>query len=41
MGSGKNNLVLGEETLEVEMHRGCLSGLNGVELGNNARMIFL
>jgi hypothetical protein len=38
LGSGKNNLVSGEDRLEVGMHRGCLNGLNGVELGNNSRM---
>jgi hypothetical protein len=40
MGSGKNNLVSGEYRLEVGMHRGCLNGLNGMELGNNTRMTF-
>jgi hypothetical protein len=37
-GSDKNNVVVGEERLEVEMHRGCLNNMNGVELGNNAKM---
>ena len=37
-GSDKNNLVEGEDRLEVGMHRGCLNSMNGVELGNNARM---
>jgi hypothetical protein len=35
-GSGKNNLVAGEYRFEVNMHRGCLNKLNGMELGNNA-----
>jgi len=39
-GSGKNNLVLGEDRLEFMMHRGCLNYLNGMELGNDARMTF-
>jgi hypothetical protein len=37
-GSGKNNLVVGEDILEVGMHRGCINNMNGVEMGNNARM---
>jgi hypothetical protein len=40
MGSGKNNLVLGEDRLEFMMHRGCLNYLNGMELGNDAQMTF-
>jgi hypothetical protein len=40
MGSGKNNLVSGESRLEVEMHRGCLNDLNGMEFGSNARTFF-
>jgi hypothetical protein len=32
LGSGKNNLIFGEDGLEVLRHRGCLSGLNGMEL---------
>ena len=39
--SGKNNLMFGEDGLEVSRHIGCLSGLNGMELCNNARMTFL
>jgi len=31
-GSGKNNLMFGEDGLEVKRHRGCLSGMNGMEL---------
>jgi hypothetical protein len=40
MGSGKNSLVFGYDRLEVMMHGGCLNCLNGMELGNNARMTF-
>jgi hypothetical protein len=40
MGSGKNNLVFGEDRLKVRMHRGCLNCLNGMELGNNFQMAF-
>jgi hypothetical protein len=40
MGSGKKKLVLGDNRLEVRMHRGCLNCLNGMELGNNSRMTF-
>jgi hypothetical protein len=36
----KHNLVLGEDRLEVRMYRGCLNRLNGMKLGNNARMTF-
>jgi hypothetical protein len=39
-GSGKNNLMFGEDGLEVLQHIGCLSGMNGMELCNNARMTF-
>jgi hypothetical protein len=39
-GSGKNNLVVGKDRLEVEMHIRCLNNMNGVELGYNARMKF-
>lgn len=38
LGSGENNLVYGEDRLEVEMHRGCFNDLSGVELRNNAIM---
>jgi hypothetical protein len=31
--SGNNNLVFGDDRLEVRMHRGCLNYLNGMELG--------
>jgi hypothetical protein len=40
LGSGKNNLVFGEDGLKVWWHKRCLSGLNGMELYNNARMTF-
>jgi hypothetical protein len=40
LGSGKNNLVFGEDRLEVKMHRECLNCLNGMELGNNSRVTF-
>jgi hypothetical protein len=40
LGSGKNNLMFREDGLEVLQHRGCLSFLYGMELGNNARMTF-
>jgi hypothetical protein len=40
MGSGKNHLMFREDGLEVLRHRGCLNGLYGMELGNNARMTF-
>jgi hypothetical protein len=38
--SGKNNLVAGEDRLELRMHKMCLNNMNGVELGNNSRMTF-
>jgi hypothetical protein len=41
MGSVKNSLVSGEYRLEAKVHRGCLNDLNGMELGNNAKMFFL
>jgi hypothetical protein len=40
LGSGKNNLVFGDDTLEVRMHHRCLNCLNRMELGNNVEMIF-
>jgi hypothetical protein len=36
LGGGKNNMVAGEDRLEVGMHRRCLNGMNGVELGYNS-----
>jgi hypothetical protein len=38
LGSGKNHLMFREDGLEVLWHRGCVSGLDGMELGNNSRM---
>jgi hypothetical protein len=38
LGSGKTNLIFGEDGLKVLQNRGCLNGVNGMELGNNARM---
>jgi hypothetical protein len=38
--SGKNNLMFREDGLEVLWNIGCLSGLNGMDLCNNARMTF-
>jgi hypothetical protein len=32
LGSGKNNLMFGEDELEVLQHKGCLDGVNGMEL---------
>jgi hypothetical protein len=40
LGSGKNHLMFREDGLEVLQHRGCLSGLDGMELGNNSIMTF-
>jgi hypothetical protein len=40
LGSGKNSLVSGDETLEVRMHQRCLNCLNRMELGNNVKMTF-
>jgi hypothetical protein len=39
-GSGKNNLVAGEDRLEIGMHRRCFNNMNGVELGYNSKMPF-
>jgi hypothetical protein len=39
--SGKNNLIFGEDSLEVRVHRGCLNHLNGMELRNNTGVPFL
>jgi hypothetical protein len=35
-GGGKNNLVVGEDRLEVGMHIRGLNNMNGVELGYNS-----
>jgi hypothetical protein len=40
MGSGKNHFMFREDGLEVLQHKGCLSCLYGMELGNKARMTF-
>jgi hypothetical protein len=40
LGSGNNHLMFREDGLEVLRHRGCLSDLYGMELGNSARMTF-
>jgi hypothetical protein len=40
LGSGKKHFMFREDGLEFLRHRGCLSGLDGMELGNNARMTF-
>jgi hypothetical protein len=40
LGSGNNHLMFREDGLEVMRHRGCISCLYGMELGNNARMTF-
>jgi hypothetical protein len=40
LGSGKNSLVFGDDTLEVKRHRMCLNLLNRMEFGNNVRMTF-
>ena len=39
-GGGKNNLVVGEDRLEVKMHKRCLNIMNGVDLAYNYRMTF-
>ena len=33
-------MMFGEDVLEVRRHRGCLSGVNGMELCNNATITF-
>jgi len=40
LGGGKNHFMFREDGLEVLQHRGCLSFLYGMELGNNSRMTF-
>jgi hypothetical protein len=40
LGSGRNNLMFGEDGLEVMRHRGCFNGFNGMDLCNNSRMTF-
>jgi len=38
---GKNSLMFGKDILEVKMHRGCLNGLNRMELRNDVGVAFL
>jgi hypothetical protein len=38
--SGKKHLMFREDGLEVLRHKGCLSCLYGMQLGNNTRMTF-
>jgi hypothetical protein len=40
LGSGKNSFMFEENGLEVKRYRGCLSGMNGMELCNNVEMTF-
>jgi hypothetical protein len=40
LGSIKNHLIFREDGLEVMRHNECLSGLDGMELGNNVKMTF-
>ena len=40
LGSGKNNLMFGDDGLEVKRYKGCLSGMNGMDLCNNVGMTF-
>jgi hypothetical protein len=40
IGSLENNVMLGKDKLQVRVHRGSLNCLNGMELGNDARMTF-
>jgi hypothetical protein len=40
LGSLENNMVLGKYKLEVGVNKRCLNCLNGIELGNEARMNF-
>jgi hypothetical protein len=39
--SGKNNLMFGEDSLEVKMQRGCLNFFSLMELRNNTRVTFI
>jgi hypothetical protein len=41
LNSGKNILMFGDDGLEFRMHRGCLSGANGIELCKNVEMTFV
>jgi hypothetical protein len=40
LGSGKNNLMFGEDGLEVLRHKTCLNGMNGMDLCNNDKITF-
>jgi hypothetical protein len=40
MGSGKNNLIFGEDIFDIRMQGGNINYLNIMELGNNFRMTF-
>jgi hypothetical protein len=40
LGSGKISLMFEEDELEVKRNKGCLSGLNVMELCNNVGMTF-
>jgi hypothetical protein len=40
LGSLENSGMVGKDSLKVELYQGCLNCLNGMELGNDARMTF-
>jgi hypothetical protein len=40
MESVGDSLISREYRLEVKVQKGCLNDMNGMELGNNARMTF-
>jgi hypothetical protein len=40
LGSLENSVMLGNDRLKIMVQRGCLNCLNGMELGNDARMTF-
>jgi hypothetical protein len=40
LGSLENSVMAGKYHLKVGVYRGCLNYLNGMELGNDARMTF-
>jgi hypothetical protein len=41
LGGGKNNMVAGEDRLEVGMQKRCLNSMNGVDLGYISCVMFL
>jgi len=41
LGSGTNSLMFEEDGLDIKMHIGCLSGLDGMDFFNNVGMTFL